>query len=835
VTQVFRFAMYRLRTGHRQRVAGYLSIALLIGLVGGVAMASIAGARRTESSFPTYVASTNPSTVGIITMYRDPELGLMNGYVSSLATKVGKLPDVTRAVSSIIFDGNIDLSSVIGLHPEPSPGEAPPTILGSADGGFTSVDRVTVVAGRLPGPAELDAAVVNAQAAQQMGVHVGSVLRFPFYSDAQVESPLNSPPRWVRVVIVGEVVASRDVIESDDARLNSALVILSPALTRELETRYATGTETFLQTVGGDRSAKRVLAEVYAIDRVASHFPAEITTAFVPVAQQAITPEAVALGVFGGIAGLSALLIAGLMIGREVRTREDDLDALRAVGADRRMLLGDDLVGLSGAILFGALLAVGIAVLLSPLAPLGPVRPVYPERGIALDWTVLGSGFLVLVGVLGLVALLAMLREIQRHAVGHRANSPTGRELRWIRAATALGLPISVESGLRFATEAGRGRNAAPVRLAMLGSVLAVTVLVSSVTFGGSLTNLVSHPALYGWNWNYALLSSFAGAEDLPGPEVAVLLNKDHDIEAWAGVNFADAKLDGQRVQVMTERPGSVVEPPLLSGHGLTASNDIDLGPATLSLLHKRIGDMVILSNGVSEPEHLLVVGTVTMPAVSQNDGEGTGALVATGDFPSALLNLQDSTVPGPSAILVRLRSDVAPAVGLQSLKDINTDVNRLAVSSGVGGGVIGPLRPVEIVNFRSMGTTPAVLAAGLSLGAIVALGLTLSASVRRRRRDLALLKTMGFSRRQLFASISWQATAAAAVGVVIGIPLGVVIGRQLWFVFARSIAVVPDAVAPLTTLLAIAVGAIVFANLVAVLPGRAAAKTSTAIVLRSE
>lgn len=332
-----------------------------------------------------------------------------------------------------------------------------------------------------------------------------------------------------------------------------------------------------------------------------------------------------ALGVFGGIAVLSALLIAGLMIGREVRTRGDDIDAMRAVGADGLMLLGDEVVGLFGALLVGALLAVGIAVALSPLAPLGPVRPVYPDPGFAVDWTVLGAGFLVLVAVLGLVAVLATLREIQRHAADHRVDPPA-HEAQWLRAVTAIDVPVSVATGLRFATEKGRGRNSAPVRFAMLGAVLAVTVLVSSVTFGASLNNLVSHPALYGWNWNYALLSSFAGAEDLPGPEVTVLLDKDHDIDAWAGINTADAKLDGQRVEMMTERPGSTVEPPLLSGHGLTASNQIDLGPSTLALLHKRVGDSVTLSTGNST-EQLVVVGTMTMPALTQAGGEGNGGV----------------------------------------------------------------------------------------------------------------------------------------------------------------------------------------------------------------
>ena len=50
-----------------------------------------------------------------------------------------------------------------------------------------------------------------------------------------------------------------------------------------------------------------------------------------------------------------------------------------------------------GAAVTGALLAVAVAVLLSPLAPIGPVRPVYPDRGVAFDWTVLGVGFAVLV------------------------------------------------------------------------------------------------------------------------------------------------------------------------------------------------------------------------------------------------------------------------------------------------------------------------------------------------------------------------------------------------------------------------------------------------------
>ena len=98
-----------------------------------------------------------------------------------------------------------------------------------------------------------------------------------------------------------------------------------------------------------------------------------------------------------------------------------------------------------------------------------------------------------------------------------------------------------------------------------------------------------------------------------------------------------------------------------------------------------------------------------------------------------------------------------------------------------------GVQRPAEIVNYKTIGLTPTLLVSGLVLGAVAALALTLVASVRQRRRDLALLKTIGFVRRQLAAAVAWQATVAALVGIVVGIPLGIVVGRWLWDLFARA------------------------------------------------
>src|ERR1019366_4492841 len=143
------------------------------------------------------------------------------------------------------------------------------------------------------------------------------------------------------------------------------------------------------------------------------------------------------------------------------------------------------------------------------------------------DWTVLGLGVVALVITLETISLVFARRELRRVRLDRRIDNR--EEISWVtRLTTTSGVPLPLATGMRFALRSGRGANAAPVRSAILGAVLAVVVLVTTVTFGASLNNLVSHPSLYGWNWNYALLSGFAGQEDLPGPQVATLFDHDH-------------------------------------------------------------------------------------------------------------------------------------------------------------------------------------------------------------------------------------------------------------------------------------------------------------------
>ncbi len=297
--------------------------------------------------------------------------------------------------------------------------------------------------------------------------------------------------------------------------------------------------------------------------------------------------------------------------------------------------------------------------------------------------------------------------------------------------------------------------------------------------------------------------------------------------------------------------------PPILTGHQVDNKSQIVLGAATMAQLHKHIGDTVEFSEGAPQdgptyvpPTPAVIVGTTTLPAVGYSSvvddhtSMGTGALVLNAIYPPAFdqaTNYSDPTLNGPGLVFVRLRSAVPSAAGLANLQHIAAVANQAIAAVPDGGGegftvsVVGVQRPAEIVNYRTIGATPALLAWALAIGAIVALGLTLTASVRRRRRDLALLKTLGFTQRQLAAAVAWQASVTAVIGIVVGLPLGIAVGRWLWTLFARNIDAVPHATVPVLSVVLVALGALVFANVLAALPGHSAARTSTAVLLRAE
>jgi len=181
--------------------------------------------------------------------------------------------------------------------------------------------------------------------------------------------------------------------------------------------------------------------------------------------------------------------------------------------------------------------------------------------------------------------------------------------------------------------------------------------------------------------------------------------------------------------------------------------------------------------------------------------------------------------VPDTPALLfaVRFRPGVDHAVAIQSLLH---DFGRQVLTPYPGG---------EVGNLARVDFLPYVLAGLLVVLAIGALALTLLNSVRRHRRDLAVLKTLGFVRAQVSATVAWQATALAIPALVVGIPAGIGLGRWTWRLVAEGAGSVSPPIVPLVAVVAVIPATLLVANLLATGPGWAAGRVQPARVLKAE
>jgi hypothetical protein len=843
-----RIARYRFKTTFRHRWGDYAVLVLLIGLIGGIAMGSVQAGRRTQSSYPAFLAKTNASDVTLSTYgVGGPGTGTATNYSPKTAAAIAHLPGVKK------------VESWVGVFAIPLERDGAPSLALSNDVNFAGSkglyfdeDRVTVLQGHIPNPNRVNEFMTTALGASLLGAHVGQVIPVGLYEIQQATEPGFGTPRVppalrVDMTLTGIVEFNNQVIEDDTDRLPTNAVY-TPAFTRLVPDSSTQGTWYAIQLVHGDQdiaSVEQALLGVLPRGAAGNFSVTAITEAKV---ERAVKPESIALAMFGLIAAAAALGIALSIIARQLRSTDEERQVLRAMGAGPAAALADGLLGIVLAIAAGSVLACALAVALSPLSPLGPIRSVY-HPGVAFDWTVLGGGLLWLMGGLVLGATVLALRAAPQR-VARRARLAPARPSKVARAAAAIGLPLPGVVGVQFALEPGAGRTTVPARWVLAGAVIAVTVVTATLTFSSSLNTLVTHPKLYGWNWDYALQTE----DDIP-PQALAALEHDPDVAAWSGYSDPDLQIDGQTVPALTTNGAPKVGPPILSGHNLQRGHaQVVLGAATLASLHTHIGASVTIGYGSPNtaplylpPTPAKVVGTATFPAIAgsstfaEHTSMGTGALVTDDVLPAAFLRATeapDPTLDGPALVFVRVRSNVTPSAGHKDMERIiSVAAKAFARDPNAVGDTVTILpvqRPAEIVNYQSTGSTPVVLASGLATGAVIALAVALVATVRKRRQDLALLKTLGFTKGQLAVTLTWQATVTAVVGIVIGVPVGIAAGRQLWIIFARSIDAVPEPSVPLSIIL-VAAGTLVLANLVAAVPGRVAASTPAAIILRGE
>ena len=145
---------------------------------------------------------------------------------------------------------------------------------------------------------------------------------------------------------------------------------MTPALTSRVAGCCSEGLDQFGVQIDPTGTVSTVETEIERLLPSGSGFYVTVNSVTEAEAEQAIEPESIALGVFGVIAALATLFIAGQVIGRQLRFGGVERTTLRALGAGPAMTLSDGLLGILAAVVMGSLLAVCVAFALSPLGPL---------------------------------------------------------------------------------------------------------------------------------------------------------------------------------------------------------------------------------------------------------------------------------------------------------------------------------------------------------------------------------------------------------------------------------------------------------------------------------
>jgi len=814
------------RADLRRRWRAMLAMVLLIGLVSGVVLVAAAGARRTDTAYPRFLSRSHAADLLV-----SPAQSGFRGYFHAVAG----LPQVASADMVAFLQMSLPgpgASPFSGMVAEASP----------SGGEGVAMNRVKVLAGRIFNPADPHAVMISPVLAGRAHLRPGGTLHLIGYPQQHGNPDIGHAVRLA--FRVSAIVVTDDEIVPATHELAEPRVLMSPAFSR---TRLA---QSFNPAGGASYVVLRPGASAAAFTSQAIAQAARYRVGAVQVvhlgteyaaALRAIQPEAVALAIFAAIAGLIALAVVGQLLNRQLVLDSAEFPILRALGMSRSHLTVLSLARVALVTTAGGLVAVAVAVAASPLMPIGPARFAEPSPGIDANLPVLGLGFVVIVLAPLLVQVPGAARVASWTPGASGLDEPAARvrPSRPSRLSLGLGRVGSVPGslGVRMAFESGHGRTAVPVRSALAGTMLAVAAVVGAVVFGASFLGLVGTPHSYGQNWAQQLDLQVGS---LPASAGARVLARIRGLDQYAGGSYGQVSVAAPSSGSGTVVPAIGIDQlhgsgflTLLAGRAPAGPRQITLGPRTLRMLGLHVGQRVrVTANG--SPSMMRIVGSAVFAAFSVGGGSSTD--LGTGAAVSASVLSQ----PNPPSCIGRVTCynffllRYKPGTHRPAAGRVEAVVTRAGCPRGLCL-VTTDQRPSDIEHYTGVRDTPLVLGALLSVLAVGTLSHALLAGVRRRYRDLALLKSLGLVRSQLLRVVCWQATTLAAVALLVGLPLGVLAGRWAWLVFAGSAGVASQADVPVPLVLLAISATLLFANVIAAGPGWTAARIPAASVLRGE
>ncbi|MET0901749.1 MAG: FtsX-like permease family protein [Acidimicrobiales bacterium] len=802
------------RSRLRANLGATVLLVVLAGIGGGIVMASIAGMRRAETAWQHFQADNPDGDAAVVFLNEDGQLySGVDDDLEDEADAVAALPGVTGVTRA---------SAMVGMVEGRDGGAVPVAAAAYLDGLVQDlVGRPIVVEGRLPDAGAADEVAVDELLADRAGVEAGDELTFTTFLSDELESASDGrdtdpggEPRRMRVV--GVVRGPGDLLPPRTSQYalysDEPYMLLPPAwyeangpdvgnygifMVADLQPE---ATLEDLSASVADRFGERAFV-VSPEDEVG--IPAEVRRAV----DRQIDSEGQAILVFALAVATVATLLFALAMSRQLAAEGADRGVLRSLGVRRSELVLADVLRSLAVAVGAAVVAGAVAIGLSPWLPIGVGGRAVRDRGLDVDVPVLFVAS-VFVGILVVgVVLLAGWRQ----ASERRARTTTSVADRFARLGTPPAATIGVHMAFDRSPAAMAGRGA----IAVAGLAIAVAVAAAAVL--ASFDELQRTPYRLGQVWD-ASAGNFATAE---GRDAGLAqLDEMEGIEAVAGELGVVATIGGRDTNGVAYVPivGELV-PNLREGRAPRAVDEIVLGAKLADELDVAVGDRVPVAWETLEdaPEEVTVTGIGAVAGMGFEVDPGDSALVSP---EVARLDPDDSV----SVLLIRFADD-ADRDGL--LAELRERFPQTVLAAPV------PSRSVQTLD--GLRVLPVALAVAVALLALAAGANAALASVRRRRRELAVVKVLGLQRAEVRRVVTWQALTWAVVALLVGVPLGVLLGSLGWQAVLRSLGLDSPFTLPAGTVLALVLAAPLLLVGLTWWPARQAAATAPAVTLRSE
>lgn len=787
-----------LRRDWRARWRSSAAIAALVAVTGGTVMALLAGARRTDSSLD-----------------RFDRVSLDPIFVDAAGTDPGPL----RALADHPQVEALGELAYVAAFPEEGDTYFP--LLASVDGvAGRDLFRGVLLRGRHPDPDEpLEVALAETNA-RRLGADVGTRLRFKSLTPEQWAAteegggggdfPDTFDGPSVDLRVVGVVRTGFDLAQR---REDPNPTILTPAFLEAYGDRMGGNRGLFVLRLKGGPAAAAQFGRLLAASYRGRDLPVFDAGDIVEGPKGSTRVVGTGLVLTAAVALVAGLGWLALALHRHVAGAAVDVSVLAALGLGRRAQLALLLATTAPGLAAGVAVAVAAAILASPLLPVGLARRADPDLGLHADLGVLSLGALALVVAgFGIAALGA--RRTRRAAM---AGGPAATaRVTGLPGPAAAGVGAVGSIGLAFALRPGRGGRAAPVRPALAGAVVGLTGVVGVGVIGASMGRLVDSPARFGAPWDVAV-----SAQDVD--RAAIAANPDIDASA-VGLFQRPVNVKGRSVFGYGVDPvKGGLRPTTVRGRAPVGPDEVALGADTLSRARVGLGGTIAIGATAKAPVEFRIVGQAVFPSPDDPFPVADGALLTPAGLDRLGLGGSRSGEPfGFQRLLIRWRPGVEHQAALARLGDIAAEPRF-------------PTPGAEVARLAEVERFPQVLAGFLVVLSVVGVAHGLVATVRRRRRDLAVLCALGFTPGQRRRAVAWQAAVLAAVGMALGLPLGIVAGRWAWAAMAGDLGVATDAAVPAALLGLAAVGTVAVFGLLAAWSGRAAARLRPAEILRAE